>query len=97
MRSHPARKQIPLPVRSFFTVFRASMAISLNKPKLDNLAGDIWKSAERLRGKSMAERVRLIPRQRAATPDEMAETLVWFGSEANATITGQVIAAAGGE
>jgi type I restriction enzyme M protein len=27
------------------------MALALNKPKLDNLAGDIWKSAERLRGK----------------------------------------------
>jgi type I restriction enzyme M protein len=27
------------------------VALSLNKPKLDNLAGDIWKSAERLRGK----------------------------------------------
>ncbi len=27
------------------------MALSLNKPKLDNLASDIWKSAERLRGK----------------------------------------------
>jgi type I restriction enzyme M protein len=27
------------------------MSLSLNKPKLDNLAGDIWKSAERLRGK----------------------------------------------
>jgi len=27
------------------------MALSLNKPKLDNLAGDISKSAERLRGK----------------------------------------------
>jgi type I restriction enzyme M protein len=27
---------------------------SLNKPKLDNLAGDIWKSAERLRGKFKA-------------------------------------------
>jgi len=27
------------------------MALSLNKPKLDNLATDIWKSAERLRGK----------------------------------------------
>ncbi|MBI1817107.1 MAG: SAM-dependent DNA methyltransferase [Deltaproteobacteria bacterium] len=27
------------------------MALSLDKPKLDNLAGDIWKSAERLRGK----------------------------------------------
>jgi type I restriction enzyme M protein len=27
------------------------MALSLNKPKLDNLAKDIWESAERLRGK----------------------------------------------
>jgi type I restriction-modification system DNA methylase subunit len=27
------------------------MALSLNKPKLDNLASVIWKSAERLRGK----------------------------------------------
>lgn len=27
------------------------MALSLDKPRLDNLAGDIWKSAERLRGK----------------------------------------------
>jgi hypothetical protein len=24
------------------------MSLALNKPKLDNLAGDIWKSAERL-------------------------------------------------
>jgi hypothetical protein len=31
-----------------------SMSISLNKPRLDNLAGDIWKSAERLRGKFKA-------------------------------------------
>jgi type I restriction enzyme M protein len=30
------------------------MSIALNKPKLDNLAGDIWKSAERLRGKFKA-------------------------------------------
>ena len=30
------------------------MALSLNKPKLDNLAGDIWKSAERLRAKFRA-------------------------------------------
>ena len=29
-------------------------SLSLNKPKLDNLAGDIWKSAERLRGKFKA-------------------------------------------
>ncbi len=51
----------------------------------------------RFPGKSLADRVRLIPRQRAATPDEMAETLVWLGSEANATVTGQIIAASGGE
>jgi len=30
------------------------MSLSLNKQKLDNLAGDIWKSAERLRGKFKA-------------------------------------------
>jgi len=30
------------------------MALSLNKPKLDNLANEIWKSAERLCGKFMA-------------------------------------------
>ena len=30
------------------------MTLSLDKPKLDNLAGDIWKSAERLRGKFKA-------------------------------------------
>ncbi|MCG6538248.1 MAG: N-6 DNA methylase, partial [Syntrophales bacterium LBB04] len=31
-----------------------NMTLSLDKPKLDNLAGDIWKSAERLRGKFKA-------------------------------------------
>jgi type I restriction enzyme M protein len=30
------------------------MALSLNKPRLDNLADEIWKSAERLRGKFKA-------------------------------------------
>ena len=30
------------------------VALSLNKPKLDNLADQIWKSAERLRGKFKA-------------------------------------------
>ena len=30
------------------------MTLSLNKPKLDNLAGDIWKSAEWLWGKFKA-------------------------------------------
>ena len=27
------------------------MSLALNKPKLDNLANEIWKSADRLRGK----------------------------------------------
>lgn len=31
-----------------------AVALSLDKPRLDNLAGDIWKSAERLRGKFKA-------------------------------------------
>jgi type I restriction enzyme M protein len=30
------------------------MSLALNKSNLDNLAGDIWKSAERLRGKFKA-------------------------------------------
>jgi type I restriction enzyme M protein len=30
------------------------MSLTLDKPRLDNLAGDIWKSAERLRGKFKA-------------------------------------------
>ena len=30
------------------------MPLSVNKAKLDNLAGEIWKSAERLRGKFKA-------------------------------------------
>ena len=51
----------------------------------------------RFPGKSLAERERLIPRGRAATVDEMAETLVWLGSEANGCITGEVVTAASGE
>jgi len=35
-------------------MLKHKMALSLNKPKLDNLATDIWKSAERLRGKFKA-------------------------------------------
>ena len=47
------------------------MALSLNKPKLDNLAGDIWKSAERLRGKFKAyeyQGVILVKEQATLTP-----------------------------
>jgi len=36
------------------------MSLALNKPRLDNLAGDIWKSAERLRGKFKAAKAPLI-------------------------------------
>ena len=35
-------------------LFFERMSITLNKPKLDNLADEIWKSAERLRGKFKA-------------------------------------------
>jgi type I restriction enzyme M protein len=41
----------PFPSQKVLVGFASQMALSLNKPKLDNLAGDIWKSAERLRGK----------------------------------------------
>ena len=37
------------------------MALSLNKSKLDNLASDIWKSAERLRGKFKSYEYRSFP------------------------------------
>jgi hypothetical protein len=37
-----------------FRVMNGVLTLSLNKPKLDNLASDIWKSAERLRGKFKA-------------------------------------------
>ena len=30
------------------------MSIAIDKPRLDNLAAEIWKSAERLRGKFKA-------------------------------------------
>jgi NAD(P)-dependent dehydrogenase (short-subunit alcohol dehydrogenase family) len=48
-------------------------------------------------GKSLADRAKLIPMQRPASPDEMAEVLFWLASEANGYTTGQIIAAAGGE
>lgn len=47
--------------------------------------------------KSMEDRVKLIPAGRMATPEEIAETFLWLGSERNGYITGQVITAAGGE
>jgi NAD(P)-dependent dehydrogenase (short-subunit alcohol dehydrogenase family) len=47
--------------------------------------------------KDMSERVSMIPIQRMATPEEIAKTVYWLGSEKNSFITGQVITAAGGE
>jgi len=47
--------------------------------------------------KNMDQRVTMIPMKRMATPDEMAKVVYWLGSEQNSFMTGQVIAAAGGE
>ena len=50
------------------------MALSLNKPKLDNLANEIWKSAERLRGKNI-KRVKLALHGRLSIRDNLFQTL----------------------
>jgi len=56
------------------------VALSLDKPKLDNLAGDIWKSAERLRGKFKAYEYReslihqCVTGQRRITEADLAAT-----------------------
>jgi len=47
--------------------------------------------------KDMKQRVAMIPMGRMATPDEIANTVYWLGSEQNSFTTGQVITAAGGE
>lgn len=47
--------------------------------------------------KVRAERVSLIPAKRMAAPDEMAETIFFYGSERNSFTTGEVITIAGGE
>jgi NAD(P)-dependent dehydrogenase (short-subunit alcohol dehydrogenase family) len=47
--------------------------------------------------KDMNARVSMIPMKRMATPDEIAKTVYWLGSEQNSFITGQIITAAGGE
>lgn len=71
------------------------MSLALNKPKLDNLADEIWKSAERLRGKFKAYEYQnvilpiiVIRRKehllgRAATPEQKA------GVEKLVTVHGQ--------
>ena len=48
-------------------------------------------------GRDMAERARLIPARRPATPDEIARTLFWLGSEHNGFTSGEVVSVAGGE
>lgn len=51
----------------------------------------------RLPERSMAERAKLIPAKRPATPDEIARTLFWLGSEQNGFTSAEVLAVAGGE
>lgn len=51
----------------------------------------------RFSGKDMAARARMIPAGRMATPDEIAQTLFWFGSDRNGFATDQVVSVAGGE
>jgi 3-oxoacyl-[acyl-carrier protein] reductase len=47
--------------------------------------------------KRLDDRIALIPSQRAATPDQIANVLFWLGSERNEVISGEVVPAAGGE
>ena len=47
--------------------------------------------------KNLRERAAMIPMKRAANPEEIAKTLFWLGSDQNDYVTGQVIAASGGE
>jgi 3-oxoacyl-[acyl-carrier protein] reductase len=48
-------------------------------------------------GRSIEQRVALIPARRAAHPNEIADYLFWHGSEQNTFVTGQVLAISGGE
>jgi len=47
--------------------------------------------------KQVGDRLALIPARRAATTEEIADFLFWLGSERNRFISGEVIAASGGE
>ena len=47
--------------------------------------------------RNLQERTQMIPAKRRATAGEIAETLYWFGSEANGFTTGQLVSVAGGE
>ena len=48
-------------------------------------------------GRNLADRVSLIPLQRAASAEEIADFLVWYGSEKNTYVSGQTVEIAGGE
>ena len=48
-------------------------------------------------GRDMAERARLNPARRPATPDEIARTLFWLGTDQNGFTSGEILAVAGGE
>lgn len=50
-----------------------------------------------LPGKDLNQRAALIPMGRAALPGEIAELIYWLGSAANTYVTGEIIAASGGE
>ena len=47
--------------------------------------------------KNMDERASLIPMNRMANPDEIAEFVFWLSSQKNTYITGEVLSIAGGE
>jgi 3-oxoacyl-[acyl-carrier protein] reductase len=47
--------------------------------------------------KQVGDRLAMTPARRAATTEEIADILFWLGSERNRFISGEVIAAAGGE
>ena len=48
-------------------------------------------------GKDLKQRKKLIPMQRAAQPEEVANQIHWFASKENTFVTNQIIAISGGE
>lgn len=68
-------------------VFVNVLRVGVTDTRMHRLDGD----------KNMADRVAKIPAKRMATPDEIARTIVWFGSNQNSYITGQTVAMSGGE
>jgi 3-oxoacyl-[acyl-carrier protein] reductase len=51
----------------------------------------------RVPGKDMSARAAMIPARRMASPEDIAESLFWLGSEHNGFTTGEVVTVAGGE